>query len=54
MSIKVHPVMATAVVAVDVGKNTAAVSVIDAARHRLLGPLEFAMTGFRTCQSSDP
>ncbi len=31
-------------VAVDVGKNTAALSVTDARRHRLLGPLDFAMT----------
>ena len=31
-------------VAVDVGKNKAALSVTDAARHRLLGPAEFAMT----------
>ena len=35
---------AAAVVAVDVGKTTAAVLVTDAARHRLLGPLEFSMT----------
>jgi transposase len=32
------------VVAVDVGKNTVALSVTDAGRHRLLGPLDFAMT----------
>ena len=35
---------AAAVVAVDVGKTTAAVLVTDAARRRLLGPLEFPMT----------
>lgn len=35
----------TVVVAVDVGKTTVAVSVTDAQRHRLLGPLDFAMTG---------
>ena len=39
------PVMAsTVVVAVDVGKTTVALSVTDAQRHRLLGPLDFAMT----------
>lgn len=32
------------VVAVDVGKNTVALSVSDFERHRLLGPLDFAMT----------
>jgi transposase len=32
------------VVAVDVGKNTVALSVTDQQRHRLLGPLDFAMT----------
>ena len=31
-------------VAVDAGKNTAALSVSDAARRRLLGPVDFAMT----------
>lgn len=36
---------AAAVIAVDVGKTTAAVSVTDAARHRLLGPVDFPMTG---------
>jgi hypothetical protein len=36
----VHPVMGAMVVAVDVGKNTAALSVTDAARHRLFGPVE--------------
>lgn len=34
----------TVVVAVDVGKNTVAMSVTDDRRHRLLGPVEFAMT----------
>jgi transposase len=34
----------TVVVAVDVGKSSAVLSVTDAARHRLLGPVEFAMT----------
>ncbi len=32
------------VVAVDVGKTSVALSVTDAARRRLLGPVEFAMT----------
>lgn len=32
------------VVAVDVGKNTVALSVTDEQRHRLLGPVDFAMT----------
>ena len=36
---------AAAVIAVDVGKTTAAVLVTDAARRRLLGPVEFVMTG---------
>ena len=44
MSINGAPMMAATVVAVDVGKNTAVLSVTDAARHRLLGPVEFAMT----------
>lgn len=35
----------TVVVAVDVGKTTVALSVTDAQRHRLLGPIDFAMTG---------
>lgn len=41
---------ATVVVAVDVGKNTVALSVTDAGRHRLFGPIDFAMTrsGLRT------
>jgi transposase len=33
------------VVAVDVGKKTVALSVTDAGRHRLLGPVDFEMTG---------
>jgi hypothetical protein len=44
MSINGAPVMAATVVAVDVGKNTAVLSVTDAARHQLFGPVEFAMT----------
>ena len=32
------------VVAVDVGKNTVACSVTDDQRHRLFGPVDFAMT----------
>jgi transposase len=44
MSIHGAPAMTATVVAVDVGKNTAALSVTDAARHRLFGPVEFAMT----------
>ena len=44
MSINGAPVMAATVVAVDVGKNTAALSVTDAARRRLFGPVDFAMT----------
>ena len=44
MSINGAPVMTATVVAVDVGKNTAVLSVTDSARHRLLGPVEFAMT----------
>jgi hypothetical protein len=34
----------TVVVAVDVGKNCVALSVTDAGRHRLFGPVEVAMT----------
>jgi transposase len=45
MSISVALEPAAGVVAVDVGKTTAAVLVTDAQRQRLLGPLEFAMTG---------
>jgi transposase len=44
MSINGASVMAATVVAVDVGKNTAALSVTDAGRRRLLGPIDFAMT----------
>jgi transposase len=43
--LSVHDVSSSAVVvAVDVGKNTVALSVTDDRRHRLLGPLDFAMT----------
>jgi transposase len=46
MSISVALAAAAAVVvAVDVGKTTAAVLVSDAARHRLFGPVDFPMTG---------
>ena len=44
MSSSVSLAPAAAVVAVDVGKASAAVLVTDAARRRLLGPLEFPMT----------
>ena len=44
MSFNGAPVMAATVVAVDVGKNTAVLLVTDSARHRLLGPVGFAMT----------
>jgi hypothetical protein len=44
MSINGAPVMAATVVAVDVGKNTAVLLVTDAARHRLFGPVELALT----------
>ena len=44
MSINGAPVMTATVVAVDVGKNMAALSVTDADRRRLLGPVDFAMT----------
>ena len=45
MSVVATPVSSsTVVVAVDVGKNCVALSVTDAARHRLFGPVEFAMT----------
>ena len=44
MSINGAPVMAASVVAVDVGKNKAALSVTSAERHRLFGAAEFAMT----------
>lgn len=46
MSVHVAPVTSsTIVVAVDVGKTSAMLSVTDATRHRLVGPSEFAMTG---------
>jgi transposase len=46
VSVHVAPVTSsTIVVAVDVGKTSAMFSVTDAARHRLVGPSEFAMTG---------
>ena len=46
MSVHVAPATSsTIVVAIDVGKTSAMFSVTDAARHRLIGPLEFAMTG---------
>jgi len=45
VSVVVAPVSSsTVVVAVDVGKNCVALSVTDAGRHRLFGPVEFAMT----------
>ena len=45
MSVHAAPVTSsTVVVAVDVGKCSVAPSVTDAARHRLLGPVESAMT----------
>ena len=44
MSFNGAPVMAATVVAVDVGKSKAALSVTSADRHRLFGPAEFAMT----------
>jgi len=44
MSINGAPVMTATVVAVDVGKNRAALSVTDAGRRCLLGPVDFAMT----------
>ena len=46
MSVHVAPVTSsTIVVAVDVGKSSAMFSVTGAARDRLVGPSEFAMTG---------
>lgn len=46
MSVHGAPVTSsTIVVAVDVGKTSALFSVTDAARHRLIGPSEFVMTG---------
>jgi transposase len=45
VSVHAAPVTSsTVVVAVDVGKTSVALSVTDAERHRLLGPVEFAMT----------
>jgi transposase len=44
MSINGAAVMAATVIAVDVGKNAAVLSVTDAGRRRLWGPVEFAMT----------
>ncbi|MFV9636880.1 IS110 family transposase [Mycobacterium neumannii] len=45
MSVQSAPVtVSTIVVAVDVGKTSAVVSVTDDARRRLMGPVEFAMT----------
>ena len=44
MSFNGAPALAATVVAVDVGKNTAVLSVTDSARHRLLGPVDFALT----------
>jgi len=44
VSVRVAPVTSsTIVVAVDVGKASAMLSATDSARHRLLGPIEFAM-----------
>jgi transposase len=45
MSASVAQARPTVVVAVDVGKTAAAVLVTDADRRRLLGPIEFLMTG---------
>jgi transposase len=43
--VSIHDVSgSTVVVAVDVGKNTVAMSVTDEQRQRLLGPIDFAMT----------
>ncbi|TDO46553.1 transposase [Kribbella sp. VKM Ac-2571] len=45
MSVHAAPVTSsTVVVAVDVGKRSVALSVTDAGRHRVLGPVEFEMT----------
>lgn len=45
MSVHAAPTASsTIVVAVDVGKATAAVSAADATRHRLFGPVDIAMT----------
>jgi transposase len=45
MSSSVAQAGPSAVIAVDVGKTTAAVLVSDAGRRRLLGPVECSMTG---------
>jgi transposase len=46
MSVHAAPVVdLPVVVAVDVGKTVVALSVTDAGRHRLLGPVDFEMTG---------
>ena len=42
MSFNGAPVMAATVVAVDVGKNKAALAMTSADRHRLFGPVDFA------------
>ena len=45
MSVQIAPVTSsTIVVAVDVGKTSAMLSVTDSARKRLVGPVEFVMT----------
>lgn len=45
MSVHLAPVtLSTIVVAVDVGKTSAVLSATDSARHRVFGPVEFAMT----------
>jgi transposase len=45
VSVHVAPVtLSTIVVAVDVGKTSAMLAATDSARHRVLGPVEFAMT----------
>jgi transposase len=44
MPVQFAPALASVVVAVDVGKRSAALSVTDTGRVRLLGPIEFAMT----------
>jgi transposase len=44
MSFNGAPVMAATVVAVDIGRNKAALSVTSADRHRLFGRAGFAMT----------
>lgn len=45
MSVHLAPVtLSTIVVAVDVGKTSAVLSATGSARHRVFGPVEFAMT----------